>query len=987
MKLYSKNKVILVILVCHLIVFSIISPNQLYAQDKEKINYSGSVVDENGTPIPYATILIQETEQWGITENKGNFTFKIPKGAYRLTIRCLGYEPKTISIALDDDYLKEKIVLQTKSFALDDVVVTAKQSKEDITTAYEINTEAIEHTQLSSLAEIMTLLPGERTRAVSLLSGASRHISLRGNENEDDNPSFGTAVEVDGIRLSNNAVFYTKKGVDTRIISSENIEKVEVITGIPSVEYGDLTSGIVKVKTKQGVTPLKTKVAINPYQKLIALSKGINLGKERGVLNLSYDYTKAIGNIVSPYTAYVRNTFNVNHTKVFLNNTSPLSLNTVIAGNIGGYNSKADPDNLVDTYVKDNAFNIRGGIDISWQINKKLISKIDFATNINYSDAKYEKKEKHSSASGELAFHGIEEGYFVGQPYEEDKPLAPIQLLKRGHWYQQEFIDEKPINYSAKLKLTKHIYSDKLKSKLQGGVHFSGSGNMGKGIYYGNRAYTPSWREHRYDEEPYLNNLALFAQGTFTYPLGKESSVKMVAGVRQDHTFVKDAKYSNVNAISPRINVEYTFLKNLKIYAGWGKSVKLPSFGSLYIRPSYTERLAFVPGSLADGTTYYAYHIKPNEVIPNKSVKWQKSKKWEIGIRGKLGKTMFSLAYFNNLVDNSYKTSYYYTPFTYYLTTPHQLANVRIPYKDRRYSIASNGTVTVHDITEKLPNEVLQKKEKRIFNRTSYLDNASSVKRYGFEWVVDFGKIAAIATSLRIDGKYHFYKSIDNKIQTNWQGDNQLMSDGQPYQYIGYYYGGTSIANGRKKRELSANATFITHIPKLRLIVSLKVESTFVKYEQWLSEMPNGERSFELDKKDGYIPKPDRGSIYEGNNFVGMYPLYYTSFEDINTKIPFKEKYLWAYDNDRTLFNDLTNMVVTNSYDFQFKPQRYNPYFSANIKVSKEIGKRFKLSFFANNFLNSMQKIINKQTNREGSLYYSGLVVPYYYGMSLQVEL
>ncbi len=83
---------------------------------------------------------------------------------------------------------------------------------------------------------------------------------------------------------------------------------------------------------------------------------------------------------------------------------------------------------------------------------------------------------------------------------------------------------------------------------------------------------------------------------------------------------------------------------------------------------------------------------------------------------------------------------------------------------------------------------------------------------------------------------------------------------------IGYYYGGAKIANGTRSKEIAANATFITHVPQIRLIVSLKIEGTFMNWEQWLSEMPNGERSFELDKRKGYIPKADRGSIYANKN-------------------------------------------------------------------------------------------------------------------------
>lgn len=949
---------------------------------------------QNREPVPYATVYIKELKVGTVTDFKGFFSFQIPKGDYDFVINCLGYKTIEQKVAVTTQVAKKAFFLQSESFQLDNVIVTAKRNNKEVTTAYVIDNNAIEHTQLSSLGGMLSLLPGERTKEQNLLY--AQPITLRSNSGEEDNPSFGAAVEVDGIRLSNNGIFNREGGVDARIVSPENIAKVEIITGIPSVKYGDLTSGVVKVKTKRGVMPLNIKMAVSPRQKLVALSQGVALGKKGGVLNLSYDYTKSIFNLVSPYTSYIRNAFTLHHSKVFFSEKgNPFSINSTLAGNFGGYNADNDPDALQGTYVKKNAFNIRGGVNLLWKVNTKLLSDIKFAANINYSDKKYEKQTKESSASGGFAFHGTEAGYFVGQPYNENEPLAPIQLLKRGHWFQQQFVDEKPLNYAIKLNFKKNLQLGHLFSKFDVGVNFTGSGNEGKGVYYGNRAYTPDWREHRYDEEPYLHNLVGYVEGDFTYSFANGQSLKAVCGLREDKTFVKYAKYSDVSAISPRFNFEYTifnntkkgFIKNLSLYGGWGKAVKLPSYGRLYIRPNYRGRLSFVPASLADGTTFYAYHIQPNRVIANKNLEWQYNKKWEVGLRGKYKGMSFSLVYFRDKGYNHYMTSYDYEPFNYYLTTPYQLENVKIPYENRRYRIDNNGTVTVYDKTASLPNEILDKKEKHSFNAVSYSDNGSPVKREGFEWVINLGELKPLHTSLRLDGKFYRYERINRKVLPVCLGDNQLMSSGQHYEYIGYYYGGGHISNGERTRVVSSNATLVTHVPKLRLVVSLKIEGTFMNYEQRLSEMPNGERAFELDKQQGYIPKENRGSIYDGNNFTGMYPLYYTSFKDMKTKIPFREKYLWAYEHDRTLFNDLTKMVVTSNNDFFFKPQKISPYFSANIKVSKEIGNHIKLSFFAINFLNTMQQIKDKRENKEYSLYDSRWIVPFSYGMSLKIKI
>ena len=99
------------------------------------------------------------------------------------------------------------------------------------------------------------------------------------------NAAFGTAVEVDGVRLSTNASLGDPTGASTRNLSATNIESVEVVTGVPSAEYGDISSGVVKISTRKGKTPYTVTLSTNPRTKQIAASKGFDLGQNRGVLN------------------------------------------------------------------------------------------------------------------------------------------------------------------------------------------------------------------------------------------------------------------------------------------------------------------------------------------------------------------------------------------------------------------------------------------------------------------------------------------------------------------------------------------------------------------------------------------------------------------------------------------------------------------------------------------------------------------------------
>ena len=69
-------------------------------------------------------------------------------------------------------------------------------------------------------------------------------------------------------------------GASTRSVAVENIESIEVITGVPSAEYGDLNSGIVKIHTRKGRTPVNVTFSVNPRTYSVSASKGIACRKK-----------------------------------------------------------------------------------------------------------------------------------------------------------------------------------------------------------------------------------------------------------------------------------------------------------------------------------------------------------------------------------------------------------------------------------------------------------------------------------------------------------------------------------------------------------------------------------------------------------------------------------------------------------------------------------------------------------------------------------
>lgn len=964
---------------------------QLVAQT---VTVTGKVLEKKSlSPVEYAAVWVKSAGVGAVTDRQGHFRIQnLPIGENVLSVSCLGYMSREVKIEVRQGMKSLMIYLPEQNLALDEVTVTAHRKTDEATTTYTIGRTVLDHLQAVSVADAMSLLPGEQTNTTSKLTDGGGHvITLRGASTEMGSPDFGTVIEMDGVRLSGSGQLVTG-GTDTRNIGSNNIESIEVITGVPSVEYGDLTNGMVKIKTFKGKTPVLVEAAVRPNTQIYSVSKGFDLGSRNGVLNLSYERARSVSDLASPYTSYVRNAMTLKYSNTFLTfQKKQLDLDFNVSGNVGGYNSESDPDAFKETYrkIRDNAF--RSSLSMNYRVNSPWLTNLDAGLSFSYADQQDEQKINQSASSSQPAIHVTEEGYFVGEKYE-DNPDAPIVLLPVGYWYSTAYDDSKPLNYSAYLKARWSHRFKQVSSNLLIGGELKGDGNLGQGAYYDDLRTAPTWREYRYDDLPFTHNLSLYAEEELgvAFP---SSHLKVKAGIRSDMTFIKGSEYGRVSSLSPRFNMSYSFAENpdgfvkgITVRAGWGKAVKLPSFEILYPRTSYSDRLSFAPGTMADGTSYYAYHTLPRQLVYNQNLKWQYNIMRELGLEARLKGVRIALSFFYNTMYRPYEAVTSYSPFDYKFTGQTALEDCLIPSENREYSMdRQTGIVTVIDKSGTYPSQQLAYKVMNDMYATSTSVNGSSSRRIGLEWVLDFDKIPSLNTSFRIDGKYYQYRGVDELISQS--SSSIRMNDGQPYQYVGYYVGGANSYNGMETKQLNTNLTVMTHIPKIRMIFSLKIEGTFLNTQQRLSEYSGGERSFVLESRDSSLPAADGGSIYAGDNYIGTYPLYYASRDDLNTRIPFRDKFLWAYENDRQLYNDLSKLVMRSNTGYTFKEWKYSPYFSANINVTKEIGDHLTVAFYANNFFNSMQKIKAWHTGTEQSLFASGRIPAFSYGISLKVKL
>lgn len=262
----------------------------------------GIIKDETGTPLYGASVLIKELKIGCATDTKGNYLIKnIRPGDYTLEVSFVGYEKTARKIKVVAGLVVDlTFTLTTSTFLIGGMVVTGQVDllPKDVSTKTTIQSGEIEHYQASSLKDVLDLVPGvQKTDNPGL--GKTSQITVRGDEG-DDLSAFGTLVIVDGVPVSNNAnlqfekLFGSKfggsnmgRGADLRMIPADNIESIEVITGLPSVRYGDVSAGVINVQTKIGASPNRLKLKNNPDTREGNLGGGFLIGDNGLSYNLN----------------------------------------------------------------------------------------------------------------------------------------------------------------------------------------------------------------------------------------------------------------------------------------------------------------------------------------------------------------------------------------------------------------------------------------------------------------------------------------------------------------------------------------------------------------------------------------------------------------------------------------------------------------------------------------------------------------------------
>lgn len=935
-----------------------------FAQTKASLTVTVTDAETN-EPVSYALAQLPETGLQLVTDYAGTFQVKdVTPKTYKAIVSFIGYETLETFIELKPGHNEITLQLKPANFRIDEVVVTAESSKAGAATSSMISRTAMDHIQSTSLSDVMRLLPGATMPSVNELTlRTASTMTIRGGQ------SLGTAIIMDGSPLSNNANMQNMtsaigaampsgislatptSGIDLRQISTDNIESVEVIRGIASVEYGDITSGAVLVNSKAGRSPLSVKFSMNPNLYQISANHGITLGagaaSKAGAVNYSADYTFSQYEPTEGYSNYHR----VNGSVGYTNSLGRWYTNSSLS--FGYYRDRSRPNPDDDNDFKDATqreyrlrFNTKGTISF----NEGWFKNIKYSGAFSMTDKHSEYEDMAGNAEWTFSTSRRDGEILSSLPgrevYLDDGTLlVDGKSVERG-WqvpntymyaydiYGREFNTylQAVMNFSGTIGRTTHL--------IKVGGDFKSDGNTGRGKVfdpecppYRNLSYDyATQRERAYDDIPFMNTLGLFAEENFNLRFAGRN-LNIVAGVRYDRVFGFD------DVVAPRINASLEIIPDrLFIRGGYGVMAKTPTLALLYPQEAYFDLLNFNNSLESAAADAQKFQITTTRVFStvNERLEMAKATKYEVGVDFRFGKVSGSLTAFKDYSHDGYsigrtEDSYHQADLTRYKAASYAEDGTTLP----ALSVESTGSVL---LSHTMPT-----------NNLAY-------ETGGLEMTVDFGRIDAIRTRFILDGAWTRHESWSKGY------DFAQGSGATPEDHVGIYLPG----NRSYSDIISTNLQAVHNIPSIGFVISATANVI------WRENDWNLYRNDEFPVK--YISAAD-GKIYDTYTDADGVSHNLSEWSRLFPAIKEGTESIEALPAEfRQFYNIYNNLDVRRNIRDSFK----SPLLCINVNVTKEIRDFMRISFYANNLFRSTPlwestKYPGSFTRRNSSTFFFGL--------------
>lgn len=885
--------------------------NTLYAQNKSVIN--GKIYDQQQHPLESVSIKILETNQYTSSTGSGSFSVQttgIIGQEITLEFSCIGFQKQTSKVTILPGKTELEVIrMKILDLSLKEISINARRDYEGSTnSSLIINRDMIEQIPALSINDLLNQIPNRKMAPPSLQN--VQNLTLRSTFEEVSsgrdpfslNNSFGVAIIMDGLAISNNANMqsynpgitgigssgitsgngyglsgtrtraysgdYAFGGTDLRQIPVENIESIEVISGVPSAKYGDLTDGAVIIERQAGKSPAQLTMQLRDNATSYGLSKGFKLPDHLGALNLGLNYVNSYADNRDKIKAFRRITGNAMWTNTFgKQNQFKNTFSLDYGQNLDGI--RQDPDDPNKTKVRFDSWNFSVGNRSSYPLSGDFLKNI--ALNLRYAEGhqttyREELVNKAYIMYSDATTTGITEGEYA-----------------TGIYNAISQIDGRPINMSAALDFNAELNTGSLVHYVSFGGSFNYSMNKGQGQMsdpsrprtLANTSTRPNGSERYYDfalAHP-QQDFGAYVEDFFKFKVF-ERDLNIRAGLRLD-------QQNGFTSFSPRTNVNYQVTKNLRMGLAYGLSLKAPGLAHRYPGPTFIEvPLVNAYNGNANESTYLLYIERYDPT--NKNIKPSQNQSMEFTTQVKFGDFNLSFSAFHKMARNG-------------ISSIQTKKMVELP---KYLATAVPGQKPL--ITE--------------IGTTRYLldyytiGNILRSNSQGLEIILNTPQIKQISTSFNLSGG--IFKTKYKTTGVSFSNPNDVSNTVPDYAKIGIYWPGD-----RTSYLSNARVTTNTHIPEISLIVQFTAE--FSLLEKTI-------RSSSAGIPIAYYTNDSR----------------YVTIENFDYNNP---AYNYLYKPISEINSDNMPRVIANYH----------------LSIGKEIKKRFKFSFNVYNFFNHQPTYIN----------------------------
>lgn len=777
-------------------------------------------------PLIGASVVVKDGNVVAITDADGYFILPKSKvdGNSRILVSYIGYNKIEASLMPNHTYF-----LVAFNHQLKEVVVTARES-EGLTSSSKIGQDAMKHLQPSSFTDILELLPGGKSKDPNLSAPNTIHLREASTPGSNYQTSaLGTSFVVDGAPISNDANLqgissssetqvdtrdFMNKGVDMRTIATDDIENIEIIRGIPSAEYGELTSGLVKISRKKGGNNINARLKVDMNSKLFHIGKGLELYDRNLSFNLSLDYLDAKADPRNNLENYKRINTLFQLGKRWHDSYGELRLSSSIEYGVSIDNEKVDPDinfNTVDSYYSSYK---RASVNNTLNFmpaNNRVLKNVTALLSFSLQDDQLKRTrlvqlQRDTSAPSTME-PGVSDAVILPYTYEASHKVEGMPVTLFGKISSLINLPMIPFNNSLKL-----------------GLEYQLDKNYGKGQIFDimSPAYPSTYsRPYSYSSIPARNLFSFYAEEDIVLPI-QRSLLRLSAGLRGAMMLNLDNDYylSNKIYIDPRINIGWKFPKfqiarlpiEVNLSGGVGEQTKMPTMSQLYPENVYMDLVQL--NYYHTNPEYRRINLMTYVVNPaNKGLKAARNLKWELKGDINIAHNRFSITYFRENMKSGFRSVSVYNPYEY-----------------KKYSTAGidGDKITAPPSLDDL--SYTNMSELRAYSTTM---NSSRTEKEGIEFTFSTPRFDAIKTRFTMTGAW---------FRTTYSNSAPLMErpsvvlDGESYKYVGIY----EDVEGYRNEMANTNFMIDTDIPRLGLGFSISAQCEWFSSSQTLfrSETP-----------------------------------------------------------------------------------------------------------------------------------------------------